>query len=153
MSSDINLWETGVNNDGNGTDNNQYYISDSVNRLTIQRGTGNIGIGTDAPLHLLDVRGNINITGEYLLNGFDAFNDTSNYVLQTSNLVSDNLNIAINDTSNYVLQTSNLVSDNLNIAINDTSNYVLQTSNLVSDNLNIAINDTSNYVLQTSNLV
>jgi hypothetical protein len=49
MSSDTNIWETGVNNEGNGTDNNQYYISDSVNRLTIQRGSGNIGIGTDAP--------------------------------------------------------------------------------------------------------
>lgn len=42
MSSDTNIWETIINNNGNGTDNNQYYISDSVNRLTIQRGIGNI---------------------------------------------------------------------------------------------------------------
>ena len=30
----------------------------------------------------------------------------------------------MSNTSNYVLQTSNLVSDNLNTAISDTSNYV-----------------------------
>ena len=44
MSSDTNLWETIINNNGNKTDNNQYYISDSVNRLTIQKETGNIEI-------------------------------------------------------------------------------------------------------------
>lgn len=67
MSSDTNIWETGVNNNGNGTDNNQYYISDSVNRLTIQRGTGNIGVGTDAPSQLLDVSGNISLSGNIYL--------------------------------------------------------------------------------------
>ena len=74
MSSDTNIWETGVNNNGNGTDNNQYYISDSVNRLTIQRGTGNIGVGTDAPSQLLDVSGNISLsnTGTIYKNGIDA---------------------------------------------------------------------------------
>jgi len=29
MSSDTNIWETGVNDNGNGTDNNQYFISDT----------------------------------------------------------------------------------------------------------------------------
>ena len=80
----------------------------------------------------------------------DSVLDTSNYVSQTSNLVSENLNTAISDTRNYVLQTSNLISSNLNTAISDTSNYVLQTSNLVSSNLNTAISDTSNYVASLS---
>ncbi len=40
MSSDTNIWETGVNENGNGTDNNQYFISDTSDaekRLTTQR--------------------------------------------------------------------------------------------------------------------
>jgi len=52
MSSDSNIWKTGVNDNGNGTDNNQYFISDTSDgeiRLTIQRGTGNIGVGTNEP--------------------------------------------------------------------------------------------------------
>lgn len=67
MSYETNIWETGVNNEGNGTDNNQFYISDSVKRLTIQRGTGNIGVGTDAPSQLLDVSGNISLSGNIYL--------------------------------------------------------------------------------------
>jgi len=70
MSSDTNIWETGVNDNGNGTDNNQYFISDTsdtVKRLTIQRGTGNIGIGTNEPSQLLDVSGNINLSGNIYL--------------------------------------------------------------------------------------
>ena len=61
----------------------------------------------------------------------DSVLDTSNYVLQTSNLVSANINTAISDTSNYVSSTSNLISANLNTAISNTSNYVLLTSNLI----------------------
>ena len=70
MSSDTNIWETGVNDNGNGTDNNQYFISDTSDtekRLTIQRGTGNIGIGTNEPSQLLDVSGNINLSGNIYL--------------------------------------------------------------------------------------
>ena len=70
MSSDTNIWETGVNENGNGTDNNQYFISDTSDaekRLTIQRGTGNIGVGTNEPSQLLDVSGNINVSGNIYL--------------------------------------------------------------------------------------
>ena len=70
MSSDTNIWETGVNDNGNGNDNNQYFISDTSDiekRLTIQRGTGNIGVGTNEPSQLLDVSGNINLSGNIYL--------------------------------------------------------------------------------------
>lgn len=53
MSSDTYIWESGTNNNGNGTDNNQYHISDTSERLTIQRGTGNVGIGTNTPVDKL----------------------------------------------------------------------------------------------------
>ena len=45
----IGPWEVGTNNVGNGTSNNQFYIYDNAYRLTVQRGTGNVGIGTTSP--------------------------------------------------------------------------------------------------------
>lgn len=41
------FWETGVNDNGIGANNNQYYISDTSKKLTIQYGTWKIGISTD----------------------------------------------------------------------------------------------------------
>ena len=83
MSSDTNIWETGVNDNGNGTDNNQYFISDTSDtekRLTIQRGTGNIGIGTNEPSQLLDVSGNINLSGNiYLSNTGTIYKNGQEY--------------------------------------------------------------------------
>jgi hypothetical protein len=42
-------WQVGTNNSGNGTDNNQFFIYDTAYRLTVQKGTGNVGIGTINP--------------------------------------------------------------------------------------------------------
>ena len=47
-------WEVGTNNIGNGTNNNQFYIYDNSNQgadyaVTVQRGTGDVGIGTKSP--------------------------------------------------------------------------------------------------------
>ena len=56
MSNTTNEWQTGVNNGGNGTGNNQWFFYDgSKYILTMQRGTGNVGIGETspgAPLHI-----------------------------------------------------------------------------------------------------
>jgi hypothetical protein len=83
MSSDTNIWKTGVNDNGNGTDNNQYFISDTSNaekRLTIQKGTGNIGVGTNEPSELLDVSGNINLSGNiYLSNTGTIYRNGQEY--------------------------------------------------------------------------
>ncbi|MBI2484246.1 hypothetical protein HYV71_03625 [Candidatus Uhrbacteria bacterium] len=48
------IWEVGTNNEGNGTDKNQFYIYDASGvpnpyAFTVQRGTGNVGIGTVNP--------------------------------------------------------------------------------------------------------
>ena len=54
-------WELGSNNNGNGTNSNQFYIWESSFRFTIQKGTGRVGIGTTSPGSNLDVNGNVNI--------------------------------------------------------------------------------------------
>jgi hypothetical protein len=51
-------WQVGTNNAGNGTNNNQFYFYDSAYRLTIQNGTGNVGIGTTSPASPLSVQSN-----------------------------------------------------------------------------------------------
>ena len=49
-------WQLGTNNNGNGTDNNHFYIyNGGTYRLTVQKGTGNVGIGTSSPVAPLHV--------------------------------------------------------------------------------------------------
>jgi len=50
-------WQVGTNNSGNGTSNNQFYIYDNAYRLTVQNGSGNVGIGLTTPQRLLDING------------------------------------------------------------------------------------------------
>jgi Peptidase_G2, IMC autoproteolytic cleavage domain len=67
--SDINYivptgnWQVGTNNAGNGTSSNQFYIYDNAYRLTVQNGTGNVGVGTTTPDDKLDVMGNAQVSG------------------------------------------------------------------------------------------
>ena len=58
---------------------------------------GNVSIGTSMQSGTLNVYGDVDITGGYKKNGRDIINDTSNYVLSTSNIL---INRIIN-TSNY----------------------------------------------------
>ena len=55
----VGNWQVGINNAGNGTNSNQFYIYDSAYRLTVQNGTGNVGIGKTNPSSKLDVNGEI----------------------------------------------------------------------------------------------
>ena len=66
----------------------------------------------------------------------DVIINTSNHILDTSNVI-----------SNHILDTSNVMSNH----ILDTSNYILDTSNIISNNFLDTSNYTSNVNLNTSN--
>jgi hypothetical protein len=72
------------------------------------------------------------INGSLFMNGKNTIQDTCNYILNTSNVLSNR----IAGTSNYIRDTSNIIS----VRLADTSNYVKDSSNAIS----IRITDTSN---------
>ena len=104
--------------------------SSQTPRFTIIE-NGNIGIGT-IPISSsskLDVGGNINIIGIYKKNNKDVLNDTSNYVLSTSNILVNRIVDEVRFGSNYVSR----INTELNIKIDNTSNYVATTNNILAN--------------------
>jgi len=97
---------------------------------------GNIGIGTtpQTSSSKLEIIGNINIYGNYKINNRDIINDTSNYVLTTSNLLIPRIITEIGYGSNYL----NRINSEIITLFNNTSNYAKSTTS------NIVVNPISN---------
>ena len=88
---------------------------------------GNVGIGT-IPItssSKLEIIGDINISGNFKKNNRDVINDTSNYILSTSNILVGRITNDVGNGSNYVSR----INTELNANINNTSNYVATTYN------------------------
>ena len=92
---------------------------------------GNVGIGTTNPASMLDVVGDTNITGIYKKNNRDVVNETSNYMLSTSNTLVPRILREVGNGSNYVSRLNTA----LNTSVDNTSNYVLSTSNYLDDRI------------------
>jgi chaperonin cofactor prefoldin len=112
----------------------------------------------------------LNVTGSFTINGIDEFHETSNFIISTSNIISNlitNLNtddILSGTTNKYIV--GNIYSDDLTVngdfAINGTDttiNSALYSSNLlkiVNSSVNTALsvnqNDPDNDVINASNL-
>ena len=96
---------------------------------------------------------------------------TSNYIIMTSNLITNDLKKVQTDTNSYILNTANNINKNINslstqlsltsnlLAGNTLrlniymSNYVEETSNNLNFTINNINNITSNYIINTSNEV
>ena len=142
-----------------------YIPGEASNVITIFN-QDHVGIGNTEPQHTLDIDGNINITGTYLLNNVDVFTDSSNYVLRIDGEVNTRLdttdaNLATTDAG--IITTSNILflqSSNFDA---HTSNYVLKIdgevntrldttdSNLATTDANLAITDAG--IITTSNIL
>ena len=95
---------------------------------------GNVGIGF-TPItssSLLEVAGDVNITGNYRINNIDVINATSNYVGSTSNILVSRISTDIGDGSNYV----STINTTLNTRINNANNYIASTSNILLNTIN-----------------
>ena len=86
---------------------------------------GNVGIGTTNPGSTLDIIGDTNITGVFKKNNRDVINDTSNYVLSTSNILVPRVLTEVGNGSNYVSRLNTA----LNTRVDNTSNYMLSINN------------------------
>jgi hypothetical protein len=113
---------------------------------------GTVGIGTVPSISStskMEIVGNVNITGAYNINNRNVINDTSNYILSTSNALVSRINAGGGGgalTSGGNLSLSNNATSNTILSIAN-SNVVVYSSNYTS---NYSSNYTSNY---TSNVV
>jgi hypothetical protein len=81
--------------------------------------TGTVGIGTVPSISStskMEIQGSVNITGSYNINNRNVINDTSNYILSSSNAIVSRINafgsdgymtVSNNATSNTILSISN----------------------------------------------
>lgn len=105
----------------------------------------------DSNVFTLSNNGDVRITGNYIRNNRDVLLDTSNYILETSNVIAKRIDsnvatlnntIRVNDVfnSNYVLSSSN----NLAVSINSIKSAWVITSSNVFSLTNVSIGTTSN---------
>jgi len=82
----------------------------------------------------LSYNGDININGNYKSNNIDVIVNTSNYVLSTSNILIQQLDLRDTNISNYILSSSNYFGD----LIVSKSPWIVTNSNIYySSNVNI----------------
>jgi hypothetical protein len=82
----------------------------------------------------LSYNGDININGNYKSNNIDVIVNTSNYVLSTSNILIQQLDLRDTNISNYILSASNYFGD----LIVSKSPWIVTNSNIYySSNVNI----------------
>jgi hypothetical protein len=94
---------------------------------------GNIGFGT-TPLtssSKLEINGDININSNYRKNNSDVINETSNYMLTTSNVLIQSIVSEIGNTSNYI----NRINSDFITKNNNLNNIIATRGNISGNNL------------------
>lgn len=94
---------------------------------------GTVGIGTVPSISStskMEIQGSVNITGSYNINNRNAINDTSNYILSSSNAIVSRINAFGSD--GYMTVSNNATSNTiLSISNNYTSNYTSNYTNYI----------------------
>ena len=109
---------------------NIYNSVSQSSRLTILE-NGNVGIGNTNPGSILDIGGDVNITGVYKKGNRDVISDTSNYVVATSNILAPRILTDVGHGSNY---TNRLITA-LQNRIENTSNYIAGANFLLTNSV------------------
>jgi len=122
-----------IANTGTGTFDILNSIS-QTSRFTILE-NGNVGIGNTNPGSIMDIGGDVNITGVYKKGNRDVISDTSNYVAVTSNILVSRILTDVGHGSNY---TSRL-NTTLNTRVDDTSNYLVASRGLLANTVNTGV--------------
>ena len=104
--------------------------------------------------------GDVHIAGNYKKNNRDVIDDTSNYVLATSNILVAKANFNDYNSCNYISFVNTSLINKINEVSEFQLNYVLSTSSNLGDgiatliyNMNANDRNSSNYVLATSNVI
>jgi len=158
MSSITNIWKIGTDNNGNGTNNNQFYISESTDvekKLTIQRGTGIVGIGTntnifDAEKNIkLDINGSINLSGDIYKNGEIYVSDSTTWIENGEKIYYSSGKVGINTTEidpnvllevNGTIKATNIIANGSQITNLNATNITTGTldNNILPDVINVS---------------
>jgi|694.fasta_scaffold00405_9 hypothetical protein len=120
------------NPSGNGGSGIVIIRYSKVNISIIDNGNVGIGITPITNSSLLEIGGNINITGIYKKNNRNVVSDINNYVLTTSNLLVNRIVGEVTSGSNYTSR----INTELLTKVSNTSNYVLTTNNSLGNRAN-----------------
>jgi hypothetical protein len=77
----------------------------------------------------------------------------SNYVLDTSNVISSRITTVVSDTAENLTAASNVISSRVTTVDANVSNYVVDTSDVINARITLTDENVSNYVLTSSNAI
>jgi hypothetical protein len=124
-----------ISNTNNGIFNILNSSSTTANLSIIDNGNVGIGITPITTSSKLEIIGDINISGIYKINNRDVLADTSNYVLSTSNILTnyykltggDGINISTTSppviSSSHWTTSGSIIYTNNNVSVGTNNNY------------------------------
>jgi hypothetical protein len=92
--------------------------------------------------------GTLNIKGDIKKNGVDYLSGVNGDIVVKIEYIENKIITEANNTSNYILSTSNILVPRILTEIGYTSNYVTETSNILVPRILTEINVTSNIISQ-----
>ena len=141
------------------TSDNMLVLSEKDNNLSIVSLDSNNNVVKELDLSVIPTSAlvedtNLFYTAERVAAIASASNiETSNYIRNSSNAISNKLTTTDNHMSNYLLTTSNIISTRITNVVDETAANLLATSNEISHHMNTDDFNMSNYLLESSNTI